>query len=99
MKNAKKAASKKSAAKKTSGRGSTYASTADGRKQFEKLTGQGKLIADSLLKNEPITSKDLTNKVNGSLDTKQEASRVVGFYLSQWKADGYVKTGAKPAAA
>jgi hypothetical protein len=93
----KKAAAKKSATKGT--RGNTYQSTADGRKKFEAMTGQGKIVADGLIKNEPITSSDLADKVGKSFETKQDPKRVVGFYLSQWKADGLVKNGPKPAAA
>lgn len=94
-----KKAAKKVVKKNGSTRGNTYQSTGDGRKKFNDLTGQGKIVADALVASEPITAADLAAKIGGKLETKQEPARVVGFYLSQWKTDGLVKNGPKPAKA
>lgn len=74
-----------------------------GTKSPERFTkGQPALIYDALLSSaEPISTQDIVNYVGGHLKTRQDPTRVVGFYMSVWKKKGLVSavdiTEAKPA--
>jgi hypothetical protein len=64
-----------------------------GKTPKEGMKGQGRLVYDELAKQcGPVTVGELTKSVvaTGQLTTRQDAERVVGFYLSQFKRDGIV---------
>ena len=68
----------------------------------ESMKGQGRLVYDQLkLQSGPVTVGELTKAVvaTGQLTTRQDAERVVGFYLSKFKREGIVSVQAAPAAA
>ncbi len=94
-----KKASKKQEVKTTT-RGNSYELTAAGRKALDtnNLKGQQLIIMKEFEKIAPATVAQVAAKVEGKLETKQEAGRVVGFYFVQWKRDGLLKFAAKPKA-
>lgn len=75
--------------KPTSTRGNTYTLTATGKKHLADIGGQGGQIRDLLAKRS-ITAAD----IGKSLPKIPKPN--IAYYLSVWKADGFVKFGAKP---
>lgn len=76
----------------------------EGKSPKEGMKGQGKLVYDTLKAqgDKAVTVGELTKEVvaTGQLTTRQDAERVVGFYLSQFKRDGIVQVQKpEPAAA
>jgi hypothetical protein len=90
------------AKKATTTRGHLYSTTASGRKIHDDngYGTQQALVFGLLRKGEPMSSADLTAAVEKSkkLETRQAVSRVVGFYLTQMKAEGEVSSKAAPKA-
>lgn len=84
----KKAAKKKAA--KAPRNGARYELTAKGKTQLDEMGPQQKLVAQAI-SNKALSSAEIGNAISSKLETKQPASRVAGFYISQMKHDGLVK--------
>lgn len=82
---------KKIATKRT---GNTYVVTSKGTKTLTEAGGQQAVVFNAM-KSGMFTAAEITKKVENKLTTKQDAGLVVGFYLTNWKADGLVKFGPK----
>jgi len=92
-----KPAAKKATDKKKPGvRGNTYVLTASGKKGLADIGGQGAIIRDCLASNGPLTSAQIDEKVGKKIGATSK--KAIGYYLCQWKNDGFVKFGPKPKA-
>lgn len=84
----------KKAPKNSSVRGNTYSLTATGTKHLADVSGQGALIRDCISKHGPLTAAAIVERIGKALKSATPAKNVA-FYLCVWKADGFVKFGAK----
>ncbi len=96
---AKKAAPKKAAGERKPRAGRNYAPSAKlTEKAIEDMGKQATLVAKALVSKGVATTAEIAKAIAGRLDTKQEPTRVAGFYLAQFKADGLVKVAPNPKA-
>lgn len=81
----------KKSTKKTAPRASrVYEFTAKGN-QTEFTGEQPKLIAQALKRKGQATSAQLAEAIDNKVETRQPVVRVVGYYLTTWKAEGIVR--------
>jgi len=84
----------KTSKKAKTARGNTYVLTPTGKKHLADVSGQGAIIRDTISRHQPITAAQIVDRVGKSLKSKTPAKNIA-FYLCIWKADGFVKFGAK----
>lgn len=82
------------AKKIVSTRGNTYVLTPQGKKHLADVSGQGAIIRDTLARHQPITAAAINARCGKALKSKSALTNI-GFYLSIWKSDGFVKFGPK----
>lgn len=83
----------KAAPKVATVRGNTYVLTAVGKAQLAEISGQGRMIRDTLLK-KPMTAAEVVSHLGKRLGAPNPAN-TVAFYLSVWHGVGFVKFGPK----
>lgn len=64
----------------------------------DSLGPQAQIVYDALKAHGPITAAVLGTKLSG-LKTKQDKTRVAGFYVAQFRADGLARRAKTPKAA
>jgi hypothetical protein len=83
-------ATKKKSAKAAISRGNSYILTATGKKHLADVSGQGAQIRDTLKASRvPLTAAQLSERL------PKMPKPNIAFYLSTWKADGFVKFSGK----
>ena len=84
------ATKKKSASKAAASRGNSYLLTATGKKHLADVSGQGAQIRDTLKASRtPLTAAQIRERL------PKIPKENIAFYLSTWKADGFVKFSGK----
>ena len=73
-------------------RGNTYVLTAIGKTQLAEISGQGRMIRETLKK--PMTAAEVVSHLGKRLGAPNPA-KTVAFYLSVWRGAGFVKFGPK----
>ena len=82
----------KAAPKVATVRGNTYVLTAVGKTQLAEISGQGRMIRETLKK--PMTAAEVVSHLGKRLGAPNPA-KTVAFYLSVWRGAGFVKFGPK----